>query len=82
MDSHQTLVVEHTITAPEAAAKQFTLADAPRDVNNVSLAVGGVEQVATVDFNVTGSIVTWSGLGLDAIGVVAGDVFVLTYEKG
>jgi pectin methylesterase-like acyl-CoA thioesterase len=80
--SRQVKVEERIVTAPEAAAKQLILADVPFNVNDVSLAFGGIDQTGEgVDFSVTGQTVDWNGLGMDAIGVADGDVIVLTYMK-
>lgn len=75
------VVEERTVSAPEAAAKQLVLSNTPFNVNEVGLAYLGLEQTPSVDFSVTGSTLDWNGLGLDTIGVVAGDIMVLTYQK-
>jgi prefoldin subunit 5 len=63
------LKVEYrTITAGEEAAKQLTLAEAPTTATEVALDVrGGGAQFYTNDFTVSGSVLTWSGLGLDGL---------------
>lgn len=79
--SRQVIVEEHVVTALEASLKAFPLANVPFNVNNISVSFLGVEQVDTVDFSVSGSTLNWNGLGMDSIGVVAGDIIVVTYQK-
>lgn len=79
--SRQVIVEEHVVTILEASLKAFPLANVPFNVNNISVSFLGVEQVDTVDFSVSGSTLNWNGLGMDAIGVAAGDVIVVTYQK-
>lgn len=68
-----------TISAPEAAAKQLTLAAAPVDVTEVQLGIaGGGTQIVNDDFLVTGSTLSWNGLGLDGI-LSAGDKVCIVY---
>jgi len=68
------------ITSGEAAAKQLTLANTPTSPGVVMLnPVGGGIQAIGTDFTVTGAVIDWNGLGLDTIGIVAGDEFVISY---
>lgn len=81
LTSGDAAVEPRIVSAPEAAAKQIVLANAPSNPAEVSLAYQGVEQQIGVDFTVTGSTVDWTGLGLDTIGVVAGEFMVFTFAK-
>lgn len=72
-------IESRTVTAGEATAKQLTLGSAPASATNVSVAFGGVVQFVAVDFSVTGAVLDWNALGMDTIGVVAGDQLVITY---
>lgn len=69
----------HTLSAPEIAAKQFTLADTPETASEVLIdLIGGSSQIFAVDFTVSGSVVDWTGLALDGQ-VIAGDILRVVY---
>lgn len=71
-----------TITAPEAAAKALTLASTPFDVTKVTVsAIQGSAQQYAVDYTVSGTTLDWNGLGLDTLGLAAGDVLLIEYIK-
>ena len=78
--SSQTPQVEYrTITSGEATAKQLTLAFTPNVAANVMLdVVGGTAQIYSVDYSVSGAVLTWNGLGLDSL-LAAGDVLRIHY---
>lgn len=64
----------HEITAPEAAAKELTLAATPSVPSNVILdIIGGSSQRYGVDFSVSGNVLTWDSLGLDGV-INVGDI--------
>lgn len=68
-----------TLTGGEITAKQLTMSPAAADVTGVQLDIisgGAVEYL--VDFTVTGSILSWNGLGLDGV-LSAGDKLRLVY---
>ena len=68
-----------TITAPEATAKALTLVVAPLTPAEVSLsAIGGGDQFYGDDYTVSGSTLSWSGLGLDGV-LASGDKVVIKY---
>jgi hypothetical protein len=68
-----------TVTEQMLLDGQLTLSDVP--LGTVALTpVGGPAQIATIDYNVSGSIVTWTGMGLDGI-LESGDKLVFYYEK-
>lgn len=76
----------HTLTAPEVLSKAFTMANTPVDSNAVALDVlgdGAQEQgpSGTADYIVTGNVVSWAGLGMDTIGLVAGTRIRLLYFR-
>ena len=78
-----TVTETHTLTAEEVTLKAFSLNSevAAGREGQVILFVGGVSQVAGVDFTASGSTISWDSKGLDAVGLVAGDVFVIHYIK-
>lgn len=73
----------HTLSAAEATAKQFTLSHniATGQESNVLLFVSGVAQAATIDFTANGNLISWTGKGLEAIGMAEGDTFIVHYLK-
>jgi len=73
-------VVEyHDITAPEALAKSFALSSTPFDPTKVVVdALGGGAQRYGVDYTVTGSTLSWTGLGLDGV-LDTGDALRILY---
>lgn len=73
----------HTLTAQEVTAKSFTLANsvASGQENNILLFVSGVAQTAGVDFSASGNSISWNNKGLDSLGLVAGDTFIVHYVK-
>ena len=73
----------HTLTAAEATAKQFTLTHnvATGQENNILLFVSGVAQAATIDFTANGNLISWTGKGLEAVGMAEGDLFIVHYIK-
>ncbi len=74
-----TNVEYHTITAPEASAKQFTLINTPTTVaNTLCDIITGGPQAFTLDFTIVGNVFDWNGLGLDGI-LDTGDIVRLNY---
>lgn len=76
-----TFKVEYrTISAGEATAKQITLVNTPVTAGEVCLDVIGVgPQFYGDDFTVSGTTLTWNGLGLDGI-LANGDKIRVTYS--
>jgi hypothetical protein len=77
-------VERRVITAPEAAAKSLTLAYTPVDDAAVVLDVIGIgpqDNFATGDFTVSGTTLSWNGLGMDSLPIAAGDIFRIVYES-
>lgn len=70
----------HTITAPEAAAKAFNLAALPANpaLALVDLIDGPAQQIG-VDYDITGVVFDWNGLGLDGV-LITGDVVRVAYS--
>jgi len=61
-------VNKFTLSAGQIAAKQVTLTDTPTTANITRLIViGGLEQDQSVDFSISGNVVSWNGLGLDGV---------------
>lgn len=79
--SDSTVEIEYrTISGPEDAAKQLTLAIAPVDVSKVQLGIrGGGTQILGTDFTVSGSILSWNGLALDGV-LTSGDQITILYK--
>jgi hypothetical protein len=72
-------VIYKQLNASEISSDSFTLAVAPSVATNVIVdVINGTPQHYGVDFNVSGSTVNWSGLGLDGV-LSAGDVLRLQY---
>lgn len=69
----------HTITALEFSAKQFTISETPFDNDQVLVdVVSGSTQQNAVDFDITGDVFDWNGLGLDG-NINIGDIIRLAY---
>lgn len=70
----------HILSAPEAAAKQFTLGATPTTANFTVLEIAGApSQYYGDDFVISGNILDWSGLGLDGI-LDTGDKLTIIYN--
>lgn len=72
---------EHrTLTAPEIAAKAITLIETPTTPNEVVVSVyGGSVAFNGSDFTVSGTTLSWSGLGFDGL-LSTGDKIVVEYH--
>lgn len=69
-----------TLTGGEAAAKSLTLSQTPDDDTKVLVdVIGGTAQEFSVDFTCSGTTLSWTGLGLDSIPLVAGDKLRIVY---
>lgn len=75
-------VVEYfDLDAGEIAAKEVTLSNTPAIPQYVMLdVIGGGPQVYLEDFSVTGTTLSWDGLGLDGI-LGSGDKLRISYSK-
>lgn len=73
-------VVYRTLTSGEAAAKSLTLSTTPISASKVVVDVmGGLGAVEyAVDFTVSGTTLSWTGLGLDGL-LSAGDKLRIVY---
>lgn len=68
-----------TISAGEATAKALTLVQTPANAGEISLdIISGTSQFYGADYTVSGSTLSWTGLGLDGL-LAAGDMVVITY---
>lgn len=71
-----------TVTSGEASAKQLTLAHSPAAPTEILVDVyglGGVQWYGT-DFNASGSVLDWNGLGMDTdLMIAAGDKIRVAY---
>lgn len=67
------------VTSGEAAAKSLTLTAGPATPANTFLdIVGGTSQIYSTDFTVSGTSLSWLGLGLDGL-LSAGDILRIEY---
>lgn len=81
LDLEQNLIKTEIITLSSAdiANKFLTLAETPVVSDSVTLyPQGGIPQINTIDFSVTGNVLSWSGLGLDGF-LEENDVLVVQY---
>jgi len=73
-------VDKFTLDAGDITAKGVTLTGTPTNLTTTRLVViGGIEQDYTVDFSVTGTALTWNGLGLESL-LVSTDKIVVIYN--
>jgi hypothetical protein len=78
--AEQKKVEVRALTAAEITAKQLTLASTPKQATAVELTPqGACEQIYGIDFTVTGTTLSWSGLGLDGVLAVS-DEIVISYH--
>lgn len=69
-----------TLNAGQIAAKSVTLTNSPVTPSLTRLVViGGVEQDYGLDFTVSGSTLSWTGLTLDGV-LEVGDKLVIVYN--
>lgn len=69
-----------TLSGGDVAAKQITLSYLPNTPSKVTLdVIGGSAQIYGDDYLVSGSVLTWSGLGLDDGSLIAGDRLRVVY---
>ena len=75
-------VIVHTITVPEAAAKQFNLPTIPPDVSKILVDIhqGPCALKYAVDYTTAGLVFNWAGLGLDGL-IGAGDIVRVVYNS-
>lgn len=72
----------HTLIADEVTAKAFDLPSAPNGTAIFLFPVGGIPQAYSIDFTIGGAgnkTVSWTGLGMDDLGLVAGDKIQVIY---
>lgn len=71
----------YTLTSSDILAKEIVL---PREIDNTSgvvfLPAGGVAQIPGEDFTVSGSTISWDGLGLDGI-LEENDQVIVSYTS-
>jgi hypothetical protein len=72
-----------TLDAGMITAKAFDLAAAPTDGASIVLfPLGGLPQSFGDDFGLSGVTVSWNGLGMDSLGLAAGDKIRVIYFVG
>jgi hypothetical protein len=70
-----------TVTAPEAVAKSLTLSQLPVNPAKVAVDVKNIgPQFYTDDYSIVGTTLSWNGLGMDALPIVAGDKIRIMYS--
>lgn len=81
--SADTVTEIHNITAEEVTAKSFQLSNSVANgkENNILLFVSGIAQAVGTDFAVSGRAISWDNKGLDNVGLVEGDMFIIHYAK-
>jgi hypothetical protein len=68
-----------TLTTLMVTNKSVTLSQTPKIAANTKLNVdGGIPQRYSLDYSVTGAVLSWTGLGLDGT-LIAGDVLRVNY---
>jgi len=71
-----------TLTATNITNKSFDLATTPSLAEAVQLfPLGGLPQSYADDFTMSGTTVSWTGLGMDDLGLVAGDKIRVYYQS-
>jgi hypothetical protein len=74
------IVELRVITAGEETAKQLTLISTPASAPATIMEIAGApSQFYGDDYNVSGAVLSWSGLGLDGI-LAAGDKLTISYN--
>lgn len=68
------------LTVTDVSNKQITLSKTPTTPNKTRVVViGGINQEYGVDFTVSGSILSWNGLGMESL-LEAGDKLIVTMD--
>jgi uncharacterized protein YjbI with pentapeptide repeats len=69
-----------TLSADQVSAKSFDLISPPNSGASIVLfPLGGLPQSFGDDFTLSGSTISWTGLGMDSLGLVAGDKIRVIY---
>jgi hypothetical protein len=72
----------HTLIADEVTAEAFDLPSAPNGTAIFLFPVGGIPQAYSIDFTINGAeskTVSWNGLGMNQLGLAAGDKIQVIY---
>jgi hypothetical protein len=78
--SNEYKVDKITLTGADITNKTVTLDEIPTTLNETRLVViGGIEQEYGADFVVSGTTLSWNGLGLDGL-LSAGEKIVVIYN--
>ena len=73
-------VEKFTLSPSDITNKSVTLANTPSTANLTRLVViEGIEQDYGVDFSVSGTLLTWNGLGLESL-LESGDKLIIVYN--
>lgn len=74
-------VNKFTLSPTDISNGFVTLTSTPTTLSDTILdVVGGVMQDYSVDFIVTGNVLSWNGLGLAAIPLVSGDKLIVQFD--
>lgn len=73
------VIDKFTLSAANILSKSVTLSATPSVPAEVNLSVGGVDQEVGIDFSTSGTLLSWSGMGLDGI-LTEGDIITVTYN--
>jgi hypothetical protein len=74
------IVEQQVLTTQDILNKNITLINTPSDPSFVTVTIkNGISQVNGVDFNISGNILNWNGLGLDGF-LEEGDTLIVEYS--
>jgi len=71
--------LSYTLTSQDIQNKFITLPETPNNPELLRLnIIGGIEQINSIDFTVSGAIVSWNALGLDSF-LEENDILTIQY---
>ena len=79
----ETVTEIRTLSDADIAAKGFTLQNsiASSEESNVMLSMNRLLMIYGIDFTASENYITWASMGLDEVGLFAGDIVVVRYIK-
>lgn len=81
LEGKQTLHEVITLTQAEVDAKAFDLSHTPHTAGlTILVPASGITQLQGADYSISGATISWNGLGLDTIGLAAGDTIQVWYD--
>jgi hypothetical protein len=66
------------VTSDILSAKQVSLSGSPASPDKVLVDAGGVDQIYSVDYTVSGNIISWNSRGLETV-LSVGDIIRIQY---